>query len=107
VQAATSSIANLAVYQAFLNPGDLILALKREDGGHTTHGTPTNLSGRIYRNAFYELDPVTERLNYEKIRELALSCKPRMIIAGFTNYSRTIDFSVFRGIANEVGHIFL
>jgi glycine hydroxymethyltransferase len=103
VQAATSSIANLAVYQALLNPGDLILSLRREHGGHTTHGIPANLSGKFYRAEFYELDPVTERLNYEAIRKLALSCKPRMIIAGFTNYSRTIDFSVFRKIADEVG----
>ncbi len=103
VQSATASIANLAVYHAMLNLGDTVLAMKREHGGHNTHGSPVNLSGKIYRFIFYELDPITERLNYETIRELALSHKPRMIIAGYTNYARTIDFSIFRKIADEVG----
>jgi glycine hydroxymethyltransferase len=103
VQAATASIANLAVYHAMLNPGDTVLALRREHGGHNTHGTPVNLSGKIYRFAFYELDPVTERLNYDAIREMARSHRPRMIIAGYTNYARTIDFTIFREIADEAG----
>ena len=103
VQAATASIANLAVYHAMLNPGDTVLALRREHGGHNTHGTPVNLSAKIYRFVFYELDPVTERLNYDTIREIACFHRPRMIIAGYTNYARTIDFSIFREIADEVG----
>lgn len=103
VQPATASIGNLAVYHAMLNPGDTILAMKCEHGGHTTHGMSDNLSGKVYRFVFYELDSVTEALNYESIRKLALSHKPRMIIAGYTNYSKTIDFSIFREIADEVG----
>jgi glycine hydroxymethyltransferase len=103
VQAATASIANLAVYHAMLNPGDTVLSLKREHGGHNTHGSSVNLSGKIYRFAHYELDPETERLNYDTIRDLARSDRPRMIIAGYTNYARTIDFSIFRKIADEVG----
>ena len=103
VQATTASIANLAVYLAMLKPGDTILGLNNEHGGHKTHGFPTNLSGKMYRSAFYDLDPATERLNYENIRKQALSVRPRMIIAGYTNYPRTIDFSVFREIADEVG----
>ena len=103
VQAATASIANLAVYHAMLNPGDTVLSLKREHGGHNTHGSPVNLSGRIYRFVFYELDPETEMLNYNTIKDLARSDRPRMIIAGYTNYARTIDFSIFREIADEVG----
>jgi glycine hydroxymethyltransferase len=103
VQAATASIANLAVYHALLNPGDKILAMRPGHGGHSTHGSPVHLSGRIYRFVFYELDPVTERLNYDTIRKLAQSHKPRMIIAGYNNYARAIDFSIFREIADKVG----
>ena len=103
VQAATASIGNLAVLHALLQPGDTVLAMQREHGGHSTHGGATNLSGRIYRFVFYSLDPRTEQLDYDAIRARALETKPRLLIAGATNYSRLIDFATFRQIANEVG----
>jgi glycine hydroxymethyltransferase len=103
VQAASASIANLAVYHAMLQPGDTVLAMREEHGGHNTHGSSVNLSGRVYNFVFYELDPHTERLNYETIREIAFTYKPRLIITGYTNYSRIIDFSMFRNIADEIG----
>jgi glycine hydroxymethyltransferase len=103
VQATTASIANLAVYTAMLNFGDKILAMRSEHGGHSSHGSPNNLSGKIYHFVFYGLDPVTERLDYEAIRKIGLSNKPKMIITGYTDYPRTIDFSIFREIADEVG----
>ncbi|MCZ2490680.1 serine hydroxymethyltransferase [Dellaglioa carnosa] len=103
VQPHSGSQANMAVYQAFLEPEDKILGMKLNDGGHLTHGSPVNFSGELYDFVSYGVDPETERLNYDMIREIALREKPRMIIAGASAYSRMIDFTKFRAIADEVG----
>lgn len=103
VQPHSGSQANMAVYQAFLEPEDKILGMKLNDGGHLTHGSPVNFSGELYDFVSYGVDPETERLNYDTIREIALREKPRMIIAGASAYSRMIDFTKFRAIADEVG----
>lgn len=103
VQPHSGSQANMAVYQAFLEPQDKILGMKLNDGGHLTHGSPVNFSGELYNFVSYGVDSKTERLNYDAIREIALKEKPKMIIAGASAYSRMIDFTKFRSIADEVG----
>lgn len=106
VQPYSGSPANMAVYHAVLNHGDTIMGLALPHGGHLTHGWKVNFSGKTYHSVPYELDPETERLNYDKILEQAREVKPKMIIAGYTAYPRTIDFVRFRDICDEVGAIF-
>ncbi|MBN2267833.1 MAG: serine hydroxymethyltransferase [Acholeplasmataceae bacterium] len=103
VQPHSGSQANMAVYQALLNPGDKILGMSLAEGGHLTHGFNLNFSGRFYQSYFYGVDQVTEQIDYEKLREIALEIKPKLIIAGASAYSRIIDFKRFREIADEVG----
>lgn len=105
VQPHSGASANTAVFLAFLEPGDKILGLDLSHGGHLTHGSKVNLSGKIYESHFYGLDADTEMLNYDKIREKALEVKPKMIIAGASAYPRTIDFAKIREICDEVGAI--
>lgn len=103
VQPHSGASANAAVYLALLNAGDKVLGLDLSHGGHLTHGSKVNFSGLTYESHFYQLDPETERLNYDSIREKALEVKPKMIIAGASAYARQIDFKKFREIADEVG----
>ncbi len=103
VQSHSGSSANLAVYMALLKPGDTVLGMDLSHGGHLTHGNPVNFSGLNYNIVGYKVDEVTERINMENVRALALEHKPKMIIAGASAYSRTIDFAAFRAIADEVG----
>jgi len=103
VQPHSGSSANMAVYRALLNHGDKVLGLNLSHGGHLTHGHSINFSGLDYKFVAYNLDPETEMLNYDEIRELALKEKPQMIVAGASAYSRYIDFKKFREIADEVG----
>ena len=103
VQPHSGSQANMAVYQGLLNPGDKILGMSLAEGGHLTHGFNLNFSGKFYQSYFYGVDPVTERIDYDKLRELAHEIKPQLIIAGASAYSRIIDFKKFREIADEVG----
>ncbi len=103
VQPHSGSSANMAVYRALLKPGDVVLGLNLSHGGHLTHGHDINFSGLDYKFIPYSLDPETEMLNYDTIRELALKEKPQMIVAGASAYSRYIDFKKFKEIANEVG----
>lgn len=103
VQPHSGASANAAVYLALLNPGDRVLGLDLSHGGHLTHGSKVNFSGSIYESHFYGLDPETERLNYDDIRDKARKIKPKMIIAGTSAYSRKLDFETFRRIADEVG----
>ncbi len=103
VQPHSGAQANAAVFLALLNPGDTILGLDLSHGGHLTHGSKVNFSGIQFQSEFYRLDPKTERLNYDAIAEKALECKPKVIIAGASAYSRTIDFARFREIADSVG----
>lgn len=102
VQPHSGSQANTAVYHAFLKPGDKIMGFDLSHGGHLTHGSPVNFSGRLYNPVFYGVEKETGRLNYDRIAEIALREKPQMIIAGASAYSRDIDFKRFREIANSV-----
>ena len=103
VQPHSGSQANMAVYLAALTAGDTILGMDLSHGGHLTHGSPVNFSGILFKAAGYKLDPTTGRLNYDEIRKTALEVKPKLLIAGYSAYPRTLDFAKFREIANEVG----
>ena len=107
VQPHSGSQANAAAYQAVLEPGDTILGFDLSHGGHLTHGSPVNFSGKLYKTAFYGVEKETGVLNYDKIQEKALEVKPQLIIAGASAYSRDIDFKRFRVIADSVGAILL
>lgn len=103
VQPHSGSSANMAVYRALVSPGDKVLGMSLAQGGHLTHGSKVNFSGKDYDVIGYEIDPTTEKLDYDKIEELALLEKPKMIIAGSSAYSGKIDFKRFREIADKVG----
>ncbi|NIJ44616.1 glycine hydroxymethyltransferase [Wenyingzhuangia heitensis] len=103
VQPHSGSQANAAVYFSVLEPGDKILGFDLSHGGHLTHGSPVNFSGKIYKAVHYGVDKETEVLNYDNIMEIAKAEKPKMIIAGASSYSRDIDFAKFREIADAVG----
>lgn len=103
VQPHSGSQANMGVYVALLNPGDTILGMSLDAGGHLTHGYKINFSGKNYIGIGYGLDEKTELIDYDKIRELAIEHKPKLIIAGASAYSKEIDFKKFREIADEVG----
>jgi len=107
VQPHSGSQANAAVYQAVLNPGDKILGFDLSHGGHLTHGSPVNFSGKLYKTSFYGVDEETGVLNYDKIQETAKKEMPKLIIAGASAYSRDIDFKRFRVIADSVGALLL
>lgn len=107
VQPHSGSQANAAVYLAVMNPGDTVLGFDLSHGGHLTHGSPVNFSGKTYKAEFYGVEKETGLLNYDAIEAKAKECKPRMIIAGASAYSRDIDFARFREIADEVGAILL
>ncbi len=107
VQPHSGSQANTAVYHACLKPGDTILGFDLSHGGHLTHGSPVNFSGRLYHPVFYGVDKETGRLNYDKIQEIATKEQPKVIIAGASAYSRDMDFARFRQIADSVGAILL
>ena len=103
VQPHSGSQANMAVYFALLNPGDTVLGMSLNNGGHLTHGSPVNISGKYFRFESYGIDPETEMINYDEVRRIALECKPKLIVAGASAYARTLDFAAFRKIADEVG----
>ena len=107
VQPHSGSQANAAVYQAVLNPGDKILGFDLSHGGHLTHGSPVNFSGKLYKTSFYGVEKETGVLNYDKIQETATKEKPNLIIAGASAYSRDIDFKRFRKIADSVGALLM
>jgi glycine hydroxymethyltransferase len=102
VQPHSGSQANAAVYMALLNPGDTILGMDLASGGHLTHGSPVNFSGRLYNVVSYGLEQETGEIDYEQVKALAREHRPRMIIAGFSAYSRILDWQRFRDIADEV-----
>ncbi|GAB5053347.1 serine hydroxymethyltransferase [Pediococcus ethanolidurans] len=103
VQPHSGSQANAAAYAAFIKPGDKILGMDLNAGGHLTHGAKVSFSGKFYRSASYGIDLKTERLNYDDIRKIAIAEKPQIIVAGTSAYSRVIDWQAFRKIADEVG----
>ena len=103
VQPHSGSQANLAAYVALLQPGDKVLGMSLSHGGHLTHGHPVNISGMYFHFEAYGLDPETERIDYDALREKALELRPKLILAGASAYSRSIDFERFRAIADEAG----
>ena len=107
VQPHSGSQANMAVYLSCLKAGDKVLGMDLSHGGHLTHGSPVNFSGILFEAHFYGIDPETGRLNYDQIEEIALSCKPKLLIAGYSAYPRELDFKRFRQIADKVGALLL
>jgi glycine hydroxymethyltransferase len=103
VQPHCGANANIAAFMALLDPGDTVLSLPIKSGGHLSHGLKPNFSGTFYKIAEYGLDPKTELLDYEEIGRIAKECRPKLIICGYSAYSRTIDFARFRAIADSVG----
>jgi len=103
VQPHSGAQANEAVYSALLQPGDTVLGMNLAQGGHLTHGSPVNFSGKLYSFTAYGVDDVTHRIDYDRVRAIALECKPKMIVAGASAYPRIIDFEKFSAIAREVG----
>lgn len=107
VQPHSGANANLAVYLAFLEHGDTVLGMSLDHGGHLTHGSPVNISGRLYRFVPYGVTPSDERIDLDQVRDLAVEHRPKLIVAGATAYARTIDPAPFREIADEVGALLL
>jgi glycine hydroxymethyltransferase len=107
VQSHSGSQANMSAYLAILNPGDKILGMDLAHGGHLTHGSPVNFSGRLFKFISYGVEKGTELVSMDKVRELAVQNKPKLILAGFSAYPRHLDFKEFRKIADEVGAYFM
>ncbi|MEN9223926.1 MAG: serine hydroxymethyltransferase [Thermostichus sp. HHBFW_bins_43] len=103
VQPHSGAQANFAVFLALLQPGDTIMGMDLSHGGHLTHGSPVNVSGKWFQVVHYGVDPQTERIDFEQVRALALQHRPKLIICGYSAYPRVIDFAAFRAIADEVG----
>ena len=107
VQPHSGSQANQTVYFAMLEPGDTVMGMSLSEGGHLTHGSPVNLSGKYFNFVSYGVDPVTHRIDYDKVLEIAKECKPKMIVCGASAYPRAIDFKKFREICDEVGALLM
>lgn len=107
VQPHSGSQANMAVYFAVLEPGDTVLGMDLSHGGHLTHGSPVNFSGKLFKFVSYGVDKETEMIDYEHIRKLAIENKPKLIVAGASAYGRTLDFPKFKEIADEVGALLM
>jgi glycine hydroxymethyltransferase len=107
VQTHSGAQANMAAYFAFLQPGDKVLGMSLPQGGHLTHGAAVNFSGKLYEFIPYEIDPDTELVRMEEVRRLAHEHKPKMIVAGYSSYSRLLDWAEFRSIADEVGALLM
>src|SRR5215467_10455203 len=107
VQPHSGANANQAAYMALLEPGDKVMGMRLDQGGHLTHGSPVNFSGRLYDFVAYGVDDERETLDYDVIRDLARRERPKMIVAGATAYPRIIDFAAFREIADDVGALFM
>ena len=107
VQPHSGAQANMAVYFAMLTPGDTVMGMNLNEGGHLTHGSPVNMSGKYFNFVPYGVDPVTHRIDYDKVLEIAKECKPKLIVAGASAYPRIIDFAKFREIADQVGALLM
>ena len=107
VQPHSGAQANMGVYFAHLEPGDTVLGLSLAEGGHLTHGSPVNFSGRLYRFIAYGVDRHTETIDMDEVRAKALAHRPRIVLAGYSAYSRHLDYQAFRSIADEVGALFM
>ncbi len=107
VQPHSGAQANMAVYFAMLTPGDTVMGMNLNEGGHLTHGSPVNMSGKYFNFVPYGVDSETHRIDYDKVLEIVKECKPKMIVAGASAYPRIIDFAKFREIADEVGALLM
>ncbi len=107
VQPHSGAQANMAVYFALLNTGDTVMGMNLAEGGHLSHGSPVNMSGKYYNFVSYGVDPVTHRIDYDKVMEIAMECKPKLIVAGASAYPRVIDFAKFREIADACGALLM
>lgn len=107
VQPHSGAQANMGVYFAYLERGDKVLGLSLAEGGHLTHGSPVNFSGRLYEFIPYSVDPETERIDMDQVRALALEHRPKIVLAGYSAYSRVLDYAAFRSIADEIDAIFM
>lgn len=107
VQPHSGAQANMAVYFAMLKPGDTVMGMSLSNGGHLTHGSPVNMSGSYFHFVPYGVTQDTERIDYDQVREIALECKPKMIVAGASAYPRIIEFDQLRAIADEVGALLM
>ncbi len=107
VQPHSGAQANMGVYFALLEPGDTVLGMRLDQGGHLTHGSPVNFSGLYYDFVAYGVDPETELIDMDEVRRLALEHKPKIVLAGYSAYSRALDYEAFRSIADEVGATFM
>lgn len=107
VQPHSGAQANMGVYLALLKPGEKVLGMRLDQGGHLTHGSPVNFSGQYYDFIAYGLDPDTERIDMDQVRRLALEHRPKIVLAGYSAYSRFLDYQAFRSIADEIGAVFM
>ncbi|MBQ1546705.1 MAG: serine hydroxymethyltransferase [Clostridia bacterium] len=107
VQPHSGAQANMAVYFAVLNTGDTVMGMNLAEGGHLSHGSPVNMSGKYYNFVSYGVDPVTHYIDYDKVMEIAMECKPKLIVAGASAYPRVIDFAKFREIADACGALLM
>ena len=107
VQPHSGANANMCAYQAILDAGDTVLGLSLDHGGHLTHGSPVNASGKLYRFVPYKVTPGDERIDMDQVRDLALEHRPKLIVAGTTSYPRRLDPAAFKAIADEVGAMFM
>ncbi len=107
VQPHSGSSANMAAYLALIKPGDTVLGMSLDQGGHLTHGSPVNFSGQVYNFVGYGLDPDTELINMDNVYEMAIEHKPKLIVAGYSSYSQPLDFKRFKEIADEIGAKFM
>jgi glycine hydroxymethyltransferase len=107
VQPHAGANANMAVYLGLLDPGDTVLGMRLDQGGHLTHGSPVNASGKLYRFVAYGVTESDERIDFDQVRDVAKAARPKIIVAGATAYARTIDSKPFREIADEVGALFM
>ncbi|HEX6220964.1 MAG TPA: serine hydroxymethyltransferase [Acidimicrobiia bacterium] len=107
VQAHSGAQANMGAYFALIEPGDTVLGMRLDQGGHLTHGSPVNFSGLYYDFVAYGVDPETEMIDMDQVRSLALEHRPKIVLAGYSAYSRTLDYEAFRQIADEIGAIFM
>src|SRR5580700_6327576 len=107
VQPHSGSQANMAAYAAMVSPGDTVMGMNLAHGGHLTHGSPVNFSGKLYKFFSYGLNPETGLIDYEQVERLALEHRPKLIVGGFSAYSRTVDWQKLRDIADGIGALFM
>ena len=107
VQPHSGAQANMGVYLSLLDPGDTVMGMRLDQGGHLTHGSPVNFSGKYYDFVAYGLDPETELIDMDEVRRLALEHRPKILLAGYSAYSGALDYAAFRSIADEIGAVFM